>query len=89
MDNEYDVLLIAKAWLPDEAKKLVKITSTIDNFDCAYIEFDDEYELYMSKQTVKSLYKIIGETLNAFDNDKFKTRHKKNNVLQFKRNKEK
>ena len=89
MDDEYDVLLVTKAWLPAEAQRLIKITSSIDNFDCAYIKFDDEYELYMSKQTVKSLYNIIGETLKAFNKNNFEKCHKQDNVLQFKRNKDK
>tara|TARA_Y100001963_G_C6743658_1_gene430376 strand:+ start:551 stop:820 length:270 start_codon:yes stop_codon:yes gene_type:complete len=89
MSDEYDVFFVAESWLPDESKKLVKVTAIIDNFDCAYIEFDNEYELYISKQAVKSLYNIIGETLEAFEKDHFKSGQEVNNVLHFKRNKDK
>jgi hypothetical protein len=91
--NSDDVYEIAKMWLPDEVKGVVKISSFTGGTGFVSLHFDDEYELYISRRALLNLRSLINESVDALDAfekfDKFKnkltTDAVQSNVLEFKR----
>jgi hypothetical protein len=88
-----DVYEIAKMWLPDENKGVIKLSSFTGRSGFVSLHFDDEYELYISRGSLLNLRSLINESIDALDAfekfEKFEstltTDIKLNNVLEFKR----
>jgi len=91
--NSDDVYEIAKMWLPDENKGVIKLSSFTGGTGFVSLHFDDEYELYISSGSLLNLRSLINESIDALDAfekfDKFKnkltTDAVQSNVLEFKR----
>jgi len=91
--DDYNTYEIAKVWFPDESKGVVKLSSFSDGMGRVSLHFDDEYTLYVSKDTLLNLKSLINESIYALDAfEKFDTLKDKlvcdahpNNVLEFKR----
>jgi len=91
--SDYEFYEVAKLWLPDESKGVVKIVSFANEGGYATLHFDDEYVLHISKETLLNLKSLINETVDALEGfEKFNnftskscTKENPDNVLEFKR----
>ena len=54
-----DVYEIAKMWLPDENKGVIKLSSFTGGTGFVSLHFDDEYELYISSGSLLNLRSLI------------------------------
>jgi hypothetical protein len=91
VSDEYDIYDVGKAWLPDEARGIIKVSAVADNMGFVSLHFDDEYELYLSKGSLATLLGIVNQSINSLESfDRLKAsskdaRRDKGNVLQFKK----
>ena len=83
MSDEYDVLSVGVAWIPDETLDIVKVSSVIDNLGGACFRFDTDYQLYLNRDALVMLTNLFNETIIALDNTDFTACI--DNVIEFKR----
>ena len=84
---------IAKLWLPEEHRGIVKVSTFANDNDEVFLHFDNDYSLHVSKEALLSLKSLLNECIDALDAleafDKFQSDLNKpdnlDNVLQFKR----
>lgn len=79
MSNEYDVYPVSTVWIPDESRQVIRINTSVDTSNCAIIQFDDEYELYIKKPAIINMISLLNETLTALSTKP----SRKNNILKF------
>ena len=95
-DNDFHE--ISKMWLPDELQGVVKISAYTNNAGVVSLQFDDDYDICISKKSLINFKSLLNEVLdavqdieklNAFQKqqEKIKPIHHPNNVLPFKKDK--
>ena len=86
---------IAKLWLPDEIKGVIKITAFTDGAGHVSFDFNDEYALHITKESLLNFECLIKESIDALETfeefNKFERIQTKSwvenldNVLEFKK----